>query len=99
MYEPVHGSAPDIAGRDTANPYVAILCMAVMLRHTFDNQAAALAIKAAVELAVEDGLVTADIAYRASPVGTVAAADAVLDRRLEACAGESAGGSHKPVEA
>lgn len=52
----------------------------------------------AVELAVEDGLLTADIAYDASVVDTTAAADAVLDR-LEACAGESAGGSHKPVEA
>jgi 3-isopropylmalate dehydrogenase len=98
LYEPVHGSAPDIAGSGTANPYAAILCVAMMLRHTFDNEAAALAIEAAVELVVEDGLLTADIAYGVSPVGTTAAADAVLDR-LEACAGESAGGSHNPVEA
>ncbi len=97
LYEPVHGSAPDIAGSGTANPYAAILSVAMMLRHSFDNAAAARAIEAAVELAVEDGLLTADIAYDAPAVDTTAATDAVLDR-LEACVGESAGGSHKPVE-
>ena len=98
MYEPVHGSAPDIAGTGTANPFAAILCVAMMLRHSFGHEAAAGAVEAAVESAVEAGLVTTDIAYGAPAVGTVAAADAVLER-LEACAAESAGESHKPVEA
>jgi len=81
LYEPVHGSAPDIAGRGTANPYAAILCVALMLRHSLDNDTAATAVEDAVERAVDDGILTADIAYEGvAPVGTEAAADAVLAR-------------------
>jgi 3-isopropylmalate dehydrogenase len=81
LYEPVHGSAPDIAGTGAANPYAAILCVALMLRHSLDQAAAADAVESAVEQAVEDGFLTADIAYGdVPPVGTEAAADAVLAR-------------------
>lgn len=81
LYEPVHGSAPDIAGSGVANPYAAILCVALMLRHSLDQATAADAVERAVEQAVEDGYVTADIACEdVPPVGTEAAADAVLAR-------------------
>jgi 3-isopropylmalate dehydrogenase len=81
VYEPVHGSAPDIEGKGIANPYAAILCVAMLCRHSMGNEAAAAAVEAAVEQAIDDGFLTADIAGPdQSPVGTVAAADAVLER-------------------
>jgi 3-isopropylmalate dehydrogenase len=61
LYEPVHGSAPDIAGQGRANPIAAILSAALMLRYTFQNEEAATRIEAAVEHALESGLRTADI--------------------------------------
>ncbi len=61
MYEPVHGSAPDIAGQGRANPIAAILSGAMMLRHSFGDDARATAIETAVDSALEAGLRTADI--------------------------------------
>ncbi len=61
MYEPIHGSAPDIAGRGIANPIAAILSVAMMLRYSFDMEEAACAIEAAVEGVLADGLRTADL--------------------------------------
>jgi len=61
MYEPCHGSAPDIAGQDLANPLATILSVAMMLRYTFKQEAAALAIEDAVSAVLDDGLRTADI--------------------------------------
>ena len=61
MYEPIHGSAPDIAGQDIANPIAAILSVAMMLRYSFDMEEAAGAIEAAVEGVLSDGLRTADL--------------------------------------
>ncbi len=88
LYEPVHGSAPDIAGTGAANPYAAILCVGMLLRHSLENEAAAAAVEGAVEQAVEDGVLTADIAYEDSPpVGTEEAADAVLGRLSSTNAG------------
>lgn len=69
LYEPVHGSAPDIAGRNRANPVAAILTMAMMLDHTFDLTREARAVEAAVSRVLAGGLRTADIA---PPDGTVA---------------------------
>ncbi len=84
LYEPVHGSAPDIAGNGTANPYAAILCVALMLRHSFDNEPAAVAVEAAVERAIDDGHLTADIAYGDTrAVSTDEATEAVLERLTE----------------
>ncbi len=61
MYEPVHGSAPDIAGQDKANPIATILSVAMMLQHTFDAPDAAADIEQAVETVLEGGYRTPDI--------------------------------------
>ncbi len=61
MYEPSHGSAPDIAGKNIANPLATILSVAMMLRYTFNDEANALRIENAVKKALADGFRTADI--------------------------------------
>ena len=61
MYEPIHGSAPDIAGEDKANPIATILSVAMMLRYSFDLKEEASAIEAAVKKALDDGYRTIDI--------------------------------------
>ncbi len=61
LYEPVHGSAPDIAGRNAANPLAAILSFAMLLRHSFERAKEADRIEAAVRKVLEGGLRTADI--------------------------------------
>jgi 3-isopropylmalate dehydrogenase len=61
LYEPVHGSAPDLAGQNTANPAGAILSAALMLRHSFGLPEAAAAIELAVEAALTRGLLTRDL--------------------------------------
>jgi 3-isopropylmalate dehydrogenase len=62
LYEPIHGSAPDIAGRGIANPIGTILSVALMLRHSFGLEQEARAVEHAVAAAIEKGCVTADIA-------------------------------------
>ena len=80
LYEPVHGSAPDIAGKDIANPLAAILSAAMMLRHSFDRDDLAGRIEAAVRAALAGGHRTADIARRgAACIGSRAMGDAVLE--------------------
>lgn len=61
LYEPSHGSAPDIAGKDIANPIATILSAAMMLRYTFDLDREAAAVEAAVEAVLKEGFRTADI--------------------------------------
>ena len=61
LYEPIHGSAPDIAGQDKANPLATILSVAMMLKHSFDQSAAAEAIEAACAKVLADGYRTGDI--------------------------------------
>jgi 3-isopropylmalate dehydrogenase len=61
MYEPVHGSAPDITGQNKANPLATILSVAMMLRHSLEQSAAADRIETAVEEVLKDGYRTADI--------------------------------------
>ena len=61
LYEPIHGSAPDIAGLDKANPIAAILTIAMMLRHSFNLNQEALTIEAAVEQVIEAGYRTEDL--------------------------------------
>lgn len=61
MYEPIHGSAPDIAGQDKANPIAMILSVAMMLRHSFDLEEEALSIEDAVSKCLDQGYRTADI--------------------------------------
>lgn len=62
LYEPIHGSAPDIAGKDLANPLATILSAAMLLRFDFKLEAEAKAIEAAVEKVLDDGWRTGDIA-------------------------------------
>ncbi len=62
LYEPVHGSAPDIAGQGIANPLGAILSVPLMLRHTFELEQEAACVEAAVVSALESGLRTRDLA-------------------------------------
>ncbi len=81
IYEPIHGSAPDIAGRGVANPYGTILSAALLLRHSLGLPAEAQSVERAVETAVADGTLTADVARPGvAAVGSRAAADAVIDR-------------------
>jgi 3-isopropylmalate dehydrogenase len=61
MYEPIHGSAPDIAGQGKANPCAAILSAAMLVRHSLDDDAAAQRIEAAVSAALDTGARTADL--------------------------------------
>ncbi len=80
LFEPVHGTAPDIAGRGVANPLAAILTSALLLRYGLDHDAAASAIEAAVIQALADGCRTADLAGGGPALGTAAMTDAVLAR-------------------
>ncbi len=70
LYEPVHGSAPDIAGRNRANPIATIASVAMMLRHSLRMERAALAIEAAIEKVLKQGVRTPDIPGRKRPVST-----------------------------
>ena len=81
LYEPIHGSAPDIAGQNIANPLATILSVAMMMRHTFDNEAAAARIESAVKRALAEGLRTSDIHQEGMrKVGTREMGDAVAAR-------------------
>ncbi|MGB2711713.1 MAG: 3-isopropylmalate dehydrogenase [Conexibacter sp.] len=76
LFEPVHGSAPDIAGRGVANPLAMFLSAALMLRHGFAMEAEAAAVESAIDRVLADGLRTADLGGSAS---TDEAARAVLN--------------------
>jgi 3-isopropylmalate dehydrogenase len=79
LYEPIHGSAPDIAGKGLANPLAMILSMAMMFRYTFDRADLAARIEKAVRAALASGLRTADIATRGlKPATTTEMGDAVV---------------------
>jgi 3-isopropylmalate dehydrogenase len=81
LYEPIHGSAPDIAGKGVANPLAAILSAALMLRHSLNQAAAAERLERAVKRTLRDGYRTADI-YTAGTrkVSTAEMAGAVAER-------------------
>lgn len=68
LYEPVHGSAPDIAGKGIANPIGAIASAAMLLRHTGKNEEAATRIETAIDRALAEGYRTADIAGSSSKI-------------------------------
>lgn len=79
LYEPAHGSAPDIAGKNIANPLATILSAAMMLRYTFNREDAARRIEAAVKKVLAQGLRTADIGETETRrVGTAEMGDAVV---------------------
>ncbi|MBO7175139.1 MAG: 3-isopropylmalate dehydrogenase, partial [Spirochaetaceae bacterium] len=74
LYEPIHGSAPDIAGQDKANPLATILSCAMLLRYDFGLAAEADAIEAAVEKVLDAGWRTGDIAGNGADLEAVKAA-------------------------
>jgi 3-isopropylmalate dehydrogenase len=79
LYEPVHGSAPDIAGKGLANPLATILSLAMMLRYSFDQEAEAKLVENAVDRVLASGKRTADIMTPgATQVSTVGMGDALL---------------------
>ncbi len=79
LYEPCHGSAPDIAGKDIANPLATILSVAMMMRYTFAREDAARRIESAVRRVLQQGLRTADIAEAGMrKIGCAAMGDAVV---------------------
>jgi 3-isopropylmalate dehydrogenase len=79
LYEPIHGSAPDIAGQDKANPIATVLSVAMLLRHSLGHEAAARRIEAAVGRVLDQGLRTADIfSEGCTQVGTAAMGDALV---------------------
>lgn len=79
LYEPIHGSAPDIAGQDKANPIATVLSVAMLLRHSLGQEAAARRIESAVGRVLDQGLRTADIfSEGCTLVGTAAMGDALV---------------------
>ena len=82
LYEPIHGSAPDIAGQNKANPIATILSAAMMLRYAFDMADEADCIEHAVDAALNDGLRTADIVGQSDiqPLTCTEMTDAILAR-------------------
>jgi 3-isopropylmalate dehydrogenase len=90
LYEPIHGSAPDIAGQDRANPIGTILSAAMLLRWSLGRDDAATAVENAVARAIDDGLRTGDIAVDGqAAIGTTEMARAIADR-IEARTGVAA---------
>ena len=68
MYEPVHGSAPDIAGQGKANPLSMIMSFAMMLKYSFNMQEDSALVENAVQAVLSKGLRTADISYGADKI-------------------------------
>ena len=78
LYEPVHGSAPDIAGQNKANPFGAIGSVAALLEYSFGLKQEAAAVNRAVEAVLESGRVTADLKPAGKPATTAQVGDAVV---------------------
>jgi 3-isopropylmalate dehydrogenase len=80
LYEPIHGSAPDIAGQGRANPLGAISSAALMLRYSLGLECEARAVEASVAQSIVDGVVTRDISRDGASAGTMAVAAHVAAR-------------------
>ena len=82
LYEPIHGSAPDIAGQDKANPIATVLSAAMMLRYAFDMMDEADCIERAVDKVLEDGIRTADIVGNSgiAPIGCKQMTEEIIKR-------------------
>ena len=79
LYEPIHGSAPDIAGRNRANPIAAIASAALMLRYSFRMEVAASAIETAIEKVLKRGYRTPDLPVKSHPVTTSRMGDLIAE--------------------
>ncbi|MEZ0240131.1 MAG: 3-isopropylmalate dehydrogenase [Chloroflexota bacterium] len=104
LYEPIHGSAPDIAGRDIANPLGTILSGAMLLRWSLGREDAAAAIEAAVAAALDAGVRTGDLVPGGDTgglevVGTIGMTEAVLQRLVRPSVNHRAEGSADAVAA
>ncbi|HEY8740725.1 MAG TPA: 3-isopropylmalate dehydrogenase [Candidatus Dormibacteraeota bacterium] len=86
LYEPIHGSAPDIAGKGLANPLGSILCVAMMLRLSLDLPDAAAAVETAVDEVIDAGTLTPDLGGSANTNEVAAAVLAALANRLQPAA-------------
>jgi 3-isopropylmalate dehydrogenase len=93
LFEPIHGSAPDIAGRGIANPTGAILSAALLLRHSFGLETEARAVEDAVHSALADGWSTPDIFAEGRRRCSTAELGAEVARRVREGAGGDAGGA------
>jgi 3-isopropylmalate dehydrogenase len=82
LYEPIHGSAPDIAGKGIANPLATVLSVALLLRHSLGLEAEARAVEAAVWRTLEDGVVTGDIAAPGERSATTAEVGTAVAARI-----------------
>lgn len=80
LYEPIHGSAPDIAGKGLANPCAMIASVAMMLRHSLGLDADAAAVERAISAAISDGARTADIAAGGPSLSTEAMTREIIQR-------------------
>jgi 3-isopropylmalate dehydrogenase len=78
LYEPIHGSAPDIAGKGIANPYATILSVALLLRYSLGLEAEARAVEAAVDAAIAKGALPADVAVAGTRATTTTEAGAAV---------------------
>ncbi len=91
LYEPIHGSAPDIAGRGIANPYGAILSVALLLRHSLGMEEEAGAIEAAVRATIAEGVLTADLCKSDGQPASTRQVAQVVCARLQALAARPTG--------
>lgn len=89
LYEPIHGSAPDIAGQGIANPYATILSTAMLLRHSLGLEDEAACIERAVDAALDARAFTADLASPGQAISTNAAARAVSEQIQAHCHAEA----------
>jgi 3-isopropylmalate dehydrogenase len=89
LYEPVHGSAPDIAGKGIANPLGAIASIALMLRHSFKLEDAAQAVETAISETLTEGYGTADLKSQPKQVGTTEIGEVIRGKIARTKAGNA----------
>ena len=82
LYEPIHGSAPDIAGKGIANPMATILSVALLLRHSLHLEAEAAAVEHAVYATLEAGIVTGDVAAKGTIASTTTQVGTAIVSRI-----------------
>lgn len=83
LYEPIHGSAPDIAGKGIANPMATILSTALLLRHSLGLEAEAQAVERAVYATLDAGIVTGDVVVPGETVSDTATVGAAVVARIQ----------------